>query len=49
LIRAAGRIPAERYTTYGIRQVFEEEPAELAPLDSVQNSEERSARISGSS
>jgi FO synthase subunit 2 len=35
LIRDAGRTPAERTTTYGIRRVFEQEPAEPDPLDRV--------------
>ena len=35
LIRDAGRIPAERTTTYQLRRVFEQEPAEPDPLDRV--------------
>jgi FO synthase subunit 2 len=35
LIRDAGRIPAERTTTYQLRRVFAEEPAEPDPLDRV--------------
>ena len=32
-VRDLGRVPAERTTLYGIRRVFEEEPAEPEPLD----------------
>jgi 7,8-didemethyl-8-hydroxy-5-deazariboflavin synthase CofH subunit len=35
LIRDAGRIPAERSTTYQLRRVFEQEPAEPDPLDRI--------------
>ncbi len=35
LIRDAGRIPAERYTTYGIRRVFEDEDEVYDPLDEM--------------
>ena len=35
MIREAGRIPAERSTTYGIRRVFNAEDHELDPLDLV--------------
>jgi FO synthase subunit 2 len=35
LIRDAGRIPAERTTTYGIRRTFHEEPAEPDRLDTI--------------
>jgi FO synthase subunit 2 len=35
MIRQAGRIPAERYTTYGIRRVFSDADEELDPLDLV--------------
>ena len=35
MIRQAGRIPAERYTTYGIRRVFSDNDEELDPLDLV--------------
>jgi FO synthase subunit 2 len=35
LIRDAGRIPAERTTTYQLRRVFTAEPAEPDPLDRV--------------
>jgi len=35
IIRQAGRIPAERYTTYGIRRVFGDADEELDPLDLV--------------
>ena len=35
MIRQAGRIPAERYTTYGIRRVFSDTDEELDPLDLV--------------
>ena len=39
LIRAAGRIPAERTTTYGIRRVFEEEPTTPDGLDTIEDTE----------
>jgi FO synthase subunit 2 len=39
LIREAGRVPAERTTTYGIRRVFTEEPAAPDPLDRVDDRE----------
>jgi 7,8-didemethyl-8-hydroxy-5-deazariboflavin synthase CofH subunit len=35
LIRDAGRVPAERTTTYGIRRTFHEEPAQPDPLDTI--------------
>ena len=35
IIRQAGRIPAERYTTYGIRRIFGDADEELDPLDLV--------------
>jgi FO synthase subunit 2 len=35
LIRQAGRVPAERYTTYRTRRVFGEGDEELDPLDLV--------------
>jgi FO synthase subunit 2 len=35
LIREAGRVPAERTTTYGIRHRYDEEPSEPSPLDLV--------------
>ena len=35
MIRAAGRIPAERYTTYGLHRVFSEADEEMDPLDLV--------------
>ena len=35
MIRQAGRIPAERYTTYGIKRVFSDSDQELDPLDLV--------------
>ena len=35
MIRQAGRIPAERYTTYGIKRVFSDNDEELDPLDLV--------------
>ena len=35
IIRQAGRIPAERYTTYGIKRVFGDADQELDPLDLV--------------
>ena len=35
MIRQAGRIPAERYTTYKTRRVFSETDQELDPLDLV--------------
>ncbi len=35
LIRGADRIPAERFTTYGIKRVFEDEDSVFDPLDQV--------------
>jgi FO synthase subunit 2 len=35
MIRAAGRIPAERFTTYQIKRVFDQSDVELDPLDLV--------------
>ena len=35
MIRQAGRIPAERYTTYGTKRVFSDNDEELDPLDVV--------------
>lgn len=35
MIREAGRVPAERYTTYAIKQVFDEVDEEADPLDLV--------------
>ena len=35
MIRPAGRIPAERYTTYRTRRVFSDTDQELDPLDLV--------------
>ena len=35
MIRAAGRIPAERYTDYSIKRLFNETDQELDPLDLV--------------
>ncbi|MCI0785076.1 MAG: 5-amino-6-(D-ribitylamino)uracil--L-tyrosine 4-hydroxyphenyl transferase CofH [Chloroflexi bacterium] len=35
MIRQAGRIPAERYTTYQIKRVFNDDDRELDPLDFV--------------
>lgn len=35
MIREAGRIPAERYTTYKTRRVFSDTDQELDPLDLV--------------
>ena len=35
MIRQAGRIPAERYTTYKTRRVFSDTDQELDPLDLV--------------
>ncbi len=35
MIRQAGRIPAERYTTYKTRRVFSDTDEELDPLDLV--------------
>jgi 5-amino-6-(D-ribitylamino)uracil---L-tyrosine 4-hydroxyphenyl transferase len=35
MIRQAGRVPAERYTTYGIKRVFNDDDRELDPLDLV--------------
>jgi hypothetical protein len=34
MIRSIGRIPAERYTTYGVRRVFEDpEGDEFMPIE----------------
>ncbi len=42
LIRDEGRIPAERYTTYKIRRVFEDGDGQVDPLDLVgDDAEER--------
>jgi 7,8-didemethyl-8-hydroxy-5-deazariboflavin synthase CofH subunit len=41
LIRDAGRVPAERSTTYQRLRVFEQEPAEPDPLDRVDAAEAR--------
>ena len=35
MIRQAGRIPAERFTTYGTKRVFDDADQELDPLDLV--------------
>ena len=35
MIRQAGRIPAERYTTYGTKRVFSDNDEEVDPLDLV--------------
>ncbi|MFQ6026078.1 MAG: 5-amino-6-(D-ribitylamino)uracil--L-tyrosine 4-hydroxyphenyl transferase CofH, partial [Dehalococcoidia bacterium] len=35
MIREAGRIPAERFTTYSIKRVFDQSDEELDPLDLV--------------
>ena len=35
MIRQAGRIPAERYTTYGLKRVFDQEDSQVDPLDLV--------------
>ena len=35
MIRQAGRIPAERYTTYGTKRLFDDADEELDPLDLV--------------
>ncbi len=35
MIREAGRTPAERYTTYGLRRIFSEADAVVDPLDLV--------------
>ena len=35
MIRQAGRVPAERYTTYKIKRLFDESDVELDPLDLV--------------
>ena len=35
MIRQAGRIPAERYTTYGLKRVFDREDGQVDPLDLV--------------
>jgi hypothetical protein len=41
LIRKAGRVPAERDTTYGRRLVFDGEEVELGPLDRIGDDGER--------
>ena len=35
MIREAGRTPAERYTTYGIRRIFSDADDVVDPLDLV--------------
>ena len=35
MIRQAGRIPAERYTTYGLKRVFNDDDGQVDPLDLV--------------
>ena len=35
MIREAGRTPAERFTTYGIRRVYSDSDEALDPLDLV--------------
>ena len=35
IIRQAGRVPAERYTTYQLKRVFNDTDDELDPLDLV--------------
>ena len=35
MIRQAGRVPAERYTTYELRRVFDQHDSQLDPLDLV--------------
>jgi FO synthase subunit 2 len=35
MIRQAGRVPAERYTTYQIKRVFSDNDQELDPLDLI--------------
>ena len=35
MIRDAGRIPAERYTTYGLHRVFDQDDGQVDPLDLV--------------
>jgi FO synthase subunit 2 len=35
MIREAGRIPAERYTTYGLHRVFDQDDGQVDPLDLV--------------
>jgi FO synthase subunit 2 len=35
MIRQADRIPAERYTTYGLKRVFDQEDGQVDPLDLV--------------
>ena len=35
MIRQAGRVPAERYTTYGLKRVFDQEDGQVDPLDLV--------------
>jgi FO synthase subunit 2 len=35
MIRQAGRIPAERYTTYGLKRVYDQDDGQVDPLDLV--------------
>ena len=35
MIRQAGRVPAERYTTYGLKRVFDRDDEQVDPLDLV--------------
>ena len=35
MIRQAGRVPAERYTTYGLKQVYNQDDGQVDPLDLV--------------
>ena len=35
MIRQAGRIPAERYTTYGLKRIFDQDDGQVDPLDLV--------------
>ena len=35
MIRQAGRVPAERYTTYGLKRIFDQDDGQVDPLDLV--------------
>ena len=35
MIRQAGRIPAERYTTYGLKRIYDQDDGQVDPLDLV--------------
>ena len=35
IIREAGRVPAERYTTYGLKRIYDQDDGQVDPLDLV--------------